>query len=143
MALALFGLWMLLEGRWTVETVLTGIVLSALIWLFCWKFLDYSPRREWAFIRRIPRALVYLTWLIGQVFIAGFRTMSRIWSGREVHPHLISFRLGRLPLRASFLLTHGPRLPSSGNHGPRGRFRSVQAAPHGCLRPPPARCPAR
>ena len=40
MVLALFGLWMLLEGRWTVEIVVTGIVLSALIWLFCWKFLD-------------------------------------------------------------------------------------------------------
>ncbi|MBQ6060654.1 MAG: Na+/H+ antiporter subunit E [Clostridia bacterium] len=113
MALALFGLWMLLEGRWTVETVLTGIVLSALIWLFCWKFLDYSLRREWAFIRRIPRALVYLAWLIGQVFIAGFRTMSRIWSGREVHPHLISFRTalrtdpGKVLLSQSITLTPG------------------------------------
>ena len=75
MALALFGLWMLLEGRWTVETVLTGIVLSTLVYLFCWKFLDYSPRREWEFIRRLPRAVGYLAWLIGQIFIAGFRTM--------------------------------------------------------------------
>ena len=94
MALALFGLWMLLEGRWTVEIVLTGIVLSTLIYLFCWKFLDYSPRREWAVIRRIPRAVGYLFWLIGQIFISGFMTMSRIWSGREVTPHLVSFRTG-------------------------------------------------
>ena len=113
MALALFGLWMLLEGRWTVEIVVTGIVLSALIWLFCWKFLDYSPRREWEFIRRLPRAVGYLFWLIGQIFIAGFKTMTRIWSGREVRPHLISFRTalrtdtGRVLLSQSITLTPG------------------------------------
>ena len=113
MALALFGLWMLLEGHWTVEIVLTGIVLSTLIYLFCWKFLDYSPRREWAVIRRIPRAVAYLFWLIGQIFVAGFMTMSRIWSGREVTPHLVSFRTGlrtdpgKVLLSQSITLTPG------------------------------------
>ena len=113
MAFALFGLWMLLEGRWTVEIVLTGIVLSTLIYLFCWKFLDYSPRREWAVIRRIPRAVGYLFWLIGQIFISGFMTISRIWSGREVTPHLVSFRTGlrtdpgKVLLSQSITLTPG------------------------------------
>ena len=113
MALALFALWMLLEGRWTVEIVLTGIVLSTLIYLFCWKFLDYSPRREWAVIRRIPRAVGYLFWLIGQIFISGFMTISRIWSGREVTPHLVSFRTGlrtdpgKVLLSQSITLTPG------------------------------------
>lgn len=113
MALALFGLWMLLEGRWTVETVLTGIVLSALVYLFCWKFLDYSPRREWAVIRRLPRAVGYLFWLIGQIFVSGFMTISRIWSGREVRPHLVSFHSalrtdpGRVLLSQSITLTPG------------------------------------
>lgn len=113
MALALFGLWMLLEGRWTVETVLTGIVLSTLVYLFCWKFLDYSPRREWAVIRRFPRAVGYLFWLIGQIFVSGFMTISRIWSGREVRPHLVSFRSalrtdpGRVLLSQSITLTPG------------------------------------
>ena len=105
MALALFALWMLLEGRWTLEIVLTGIVLSALIYLFCWKFLDYSPRREWAVIRRIPRAVAYLFWLIGQIFVAGFITMSRIWSGREVKPHLVSFRTALRSDAAKVLLS--------------------------------------
>ena len=113
MALALFALWMLLEGRWTVETMLTGIVLSTLVYLFCWKFLDYSPRREWAVIRRIPRAVGYLFWLIGQIFVSGFMTISRIWSGREVRPHLVSFRSalrtdpGRVLLSQSITLTPG------------------------------------
>ena len=113
MALALFALWMLLEGRWTVETVLTGIVLSTLVYLFCWKFLDYSPRREWAVIRRFPRAVGYLFWLIGQIFVSGFMTISRIWSGREVRPHLVSFRSalrtdpGRVLLSQSITLTPG------------------------------------
>jgi multicomponent Na+:H+ antiporter subunit E len=113
MVLVLFGLWMLLEGRWTVETVLTGIVLSTLVYLFCWKFLDYSPRREWAVIRRIPRAVGYLFWLIGQIFVSGFMTISRIWSGREVRPHLVSFRSalrtdpGRVLLSQSITLTPG------------------------------------
>ena len=105
MAFALFALWMLLEGRWTLEIVLTGIVLSALIYLFCWKFLDYSPRREWAVIRRIPRAVAYLFWLIGQIFVAGFMTMSRIWSGREVKPHLVSFRTALRSDAAKVLLS--------------------------------------
>ena len=105
MALALFALWMLLEGRWTLEIVLIGIVLSALIYLFCWKFLDYSPRREWAVIRRIPRAVGYLFWLIGQIFVSGFMTISRIWSGREVRPHLVSFRTALRSDAAKVLLS--------------------------------------
>ena len=105
MALALFALWMLLEGRWTLEIVLIGIVLSALIYLFCWKFLDYSPRREWAVIRRIPRAVGYLFWLIGQICVSGFMTISRIWSGREVRPHLVSFRTALRSDAAKVLLS--------------------------------------
>ena len=113
MMLVLFALWMLLEGQWTWEIVITGIVLSGLIYLFCWKFLDYSPRREWMLVRRLPRALAYLAWLVGQIFLSGFATMRCVWSRREISPRLISFRTrlktetGKVLLAQSITLTPG------------------------------------
>ena len=113
MALVLFCRWLLLEGQWTTEIALTGIAVSALVWVFCWKFLDYSPRREWEVIRRIPRLAVYFCWLTGQIFVSGFATIRRIWSRREVSPHMAGFssslktETGRVLLAQSITLTPG------------------------------------
>ena len=113
MALVLFAIWLLLEGQWTAEIALTGIAVSALVWVFCWKFLDYSPRREWEVVRRLPRLAVYFCWLTGRIFAAGFATIRRIWSRREVSPHLAGFssslktETGRVLLAQSITLTPG------------------------------------
>lgn len=39
----LFLLWVIFNGKVTLEIVLFGIVIAGAVYAFCCKFLDYSP----------------------------------------------------------------------------------------------------
>ena len=39
----LFGFWVLLNGSWTLEIALIGLVVSAALYAFIVKFMGYSP----------------------------------------------------------------------------------------------------
>lgn len=80
MFLLLFGFWLILNGNITAEIVIVGLVLSLLIYLFCWKFLSYSPVKELRLLLKVPLAFSYLIWLVGQIFASAFATMRLIWS---------------------------------------------------------------
>ncbi len=110
----LFGFWLLLNGRVTWEIALTGLALSGLLYAFIWKFMGYSPRREWQAVKRLPRFLAYVAWLVGQIFASAFAVIRLIWSpGLEAEPRLTSFRsrlktgVGRTVLANSITLTPG------------------------------------
>ncbi len=42
----LFGFWVLLNGSWTLEIALIGLVVSAALYAFIVKFMGYSPKRN-------------------------------------------------------------------------------------------------
>lgn len=95
MFFVLFAFWLLLNGRWTTEVAVVGAVLSLLMYLFLWKFMDYSPRREAKLLLRIPKAVCYLFFLIGEIVKSAFQTIRLIWSPRlETEPKLVSFETG-------------------------------------------------
>ena len=41
----LFGFWVLLNGSWTLEIALIGLVVSAALYAFIVKFMGYSPKK--------------------------------------------------------------------------------------------------
>ena len=49
----LFLLWLILNGRVTVEICLLGLVISVGLCIFCAKALGYDPRREKGLIKRL------------------------------------------------------------------------------------------
>lgn len=114
MLLFLFAFWVVLNGAWTTEIAITGGVISLLLYLFIWKFMGYSPKRDWAFARRLPRGLMYAAFLIGEIFKSSWATIRFIWSPREeVAPEVASFRtklktgMGKVILANSITLTPG------------------------------------
>mgnify|MGYP001700756323 CR=1 FL=1 len=44
----LFGFWVLLNGSWTLEIALIGLVVSAALYAFIVKFMGYSPKKDCA-----------------------------------------------------------------------------------------------
>ena len=42
--LVLFALWLLLNGRVTLELILIGAAVSGAVWLFCYRTLGYRPQ---------------------------------------------------------------------------------------------------
>ena len=109
-----FLLWVVFNERLTLEIAGFGIVISALLYLFVVKFMDYSPRREWAAIKKIPGALRYGFMLLKEILKANVGVMRFILSPRyEVEPQLVYFRtelkkdVPRVTLANSITLTPG------------------------------------
>ncbi len=114
MLLILFALWLVFNGKVTLEIVLFGIALSVAVYLFCWKFLEYSPKRELLALRLLPQGIGYFFVLIWEVIKANCGTISLIVSPKyEVEPVLVTFRtalktdLARTVLANSITLTPG------------------------------------
>ena len=110
----LFGFWVLLNGRWTAEIAVVGVVVCAALYAFMVAFMGYSPRKEWAVVKRLGRILAYAGYLVGEVVKSAFAVLRLIWSPKlEPEPKLISFRTklrtdaGKVVLADSITLTPG------------------------------------
>ena len=79
----LFGFWVLLNGSWTLEIALIGLVVSAALYAFIVKFMGYSPKKEWAIVRRLPRIIGYFLCLVKEVFLSAWATIKLVWSPRR------------------------------------------------------------
>lgn len=114
MFFVLFGFWVLLNGKWTAEIAIVGLIVCAALYAFIVAFMGYSPRKEWKLVRRLPRIVGYLFYLVKEVFIAAYQTMKLIWSPREeVAPRVTSFHTrlhsdaGKVVLANSITMTPG------------------------------------
>lgn len=112
--LILFAFWLLLNGAWTLEIALTGLVLCAALYAFMWRYLGYSPAAEWRLLLRVPGALSYLVYLVREIIGSACATIRLIWSPMlEVQPRLISYHtklktdVGKTILANSITLTPG------------------------------------
>ena len=113
MFLLFFALWVVFNGRLTWEIAAFGAVIAAAVSLFCWRFLDYSPRRTLMLARRIPALVKYLGVLVGEIVKSNLALVRIVYSRRTVKPRLVSFTtplkqpLDRTLLSDSITLTPG------------------------------------
>ncbi len=110
----LFALWIVFNGLWTAEIAITGVVLCGIIYVFIWKFMDYSPKKEWQTFLRLPKLLMYAVYMLKEICLAVWQTLHFIWTPKEeVEPQLVSFHtplkteMGRVALANSITLTPG------------------------------------
>lgn len=84
--------WILLNGKCNVEILLFGIVISLAVYLFCWKFLGYSPKKDLAFARVFGYALLYLILLAAEIVKANAGVLREIYTEKtEVDPCVVHF----------------------------------------------------
>jgi len=114
MLVALFVLWLVFNGKVTLELVIFGIVLSVAVYAFCYKFLEYSPKKELLALRLLPQGIGYFFVLIKEIVIANLGTIRLIGSQKyDVEPVLVTFKtelktdLARTILANSITLTPG------------------------------------
>lgn len=114
MLVALFVLWLVFNGKVTLELVIFGIVLSVAVYAFCYKFLEYSPKKELLALRLLPQGIGYFFVLIKEIVIANLGTIRLIVSPKyDVEPVLVTFKtelktdLARTILANSITLTPG------------------------------------
>ena len=93
MYVALFALWIIFNGRLTPEVAVIGLIVSAAIFFFMCRFMDYSIRKEIALYRLIPWGLKYFLILLTEIVKANFATASFVLNPKiEVEPKIITFK---------------------------------------------------
>lgn len=114
MLLLFFICWIIFAGDFTLEIVLFGIGVSAVIFLFQCKFLNYSMEKEKRLYQNIGWGIVYAFILILEILKANIGVMQLILSPQyEVEPKLVRFRtdlktdMARVILANSITLTPG------------------------------------
>jgi multicomponent Na+:H+ antiporter subunit E len=92
MLTALFLLWIAFNGRITVEVALIGLLITAALYVFCVKFLDYRLKNELRILRMIPSGLAYAALLLLEIGKASFAVMRIVLNPKyEIKPQLITF----------------------------------------------------
>lgn len=84
MLLLFFAAWIIFNGRLTVEIVLFGVAVAALVFAFMCRFMDYSVEKERAFYRKLPLFCKYVVLLIKEIIKANLAVCKMILSRKEV-----------------------------------------------------------
>lgn len=102
-----FLLWIIFNGRVTTEIVIFGLVISAAIYWFICKFMEFTPKRELEYLKKSGYVLQYLYHLVREIIIANFTTMKLICAaGRVVEPAVIEFETHFKSNTSRFLLAN-------------------------------------
>ncbi len=114
MFLLFFALWVIFNGTITLEICLFGVAISAAMFAFICKFMDYSIAKEKQVLKRSFPFIRYCLVLVKEIVKANFAVMHMILSEREeIEPALVSFRsdmktaTGRAFLANAITLTPG------------------------------------
>lgn len=114
MYLLFFLLWVIFNGRITLEIVLFGLVIAAVMYAFICKFMDFSVKKDIHIFRQFFRILRYIFVLICEIVKANVATIKMITSSKyEIEPVIVRFktdlktRTAKVVLANSITLTPG------------------------------------
>jgi multicomponent Na+:H+ antiporter subunit E len=92
MPLLLFILWIILNGRITLEIILFGIAVSALVSFFSMRVLGWRPSTDAAIITNAAVLALYFLNLIWEIIKASASVMDLLISrGRQPDPVIVEF----------------------------------------------------
>ncbi len=103
MYLLLLLLWILLNGKFTLEILLFGVVITAAVYWFMCRFLDYSPSADWLLIRNVIPAIHYVVTLFLEIVKSSLAVLKFVTSHSiTIEPQIVIFQV---PLQSEFLKT--------------------------------------
>ena len=93
-------IWVILNGRVTLEIMLFGLVIATLMFLFICKFMDYSIKKELWLCRKFFLLFGYIIVLLVEILKSNFTVVKMIFYVKyQVEPVLVSFHS---PLKTNF-----------------------------------------
>lgn len=114
MYIIFFLMWVIFNGRITLEIIIFGLIIAGLMYAFICKFMDYSVKKDLIFLRKSLAALQYLGVLLKEILKANLATMRFIlFSPSKIEPVLVHFKAdlktktARVILANSITLTPG------------------------------------
>lgn len=114
MLLVFLIFWIIFNGQLTWEIFWFGLVISAVLYLFMCKYLDYSFKKDVIAVKRIGYVLRYILILFIEIVKANITSMTYMLSEKkELEPALVHFKspvsteFGKFVLANSITLTPG------------------------------------
>lgn len=114
MLLLFFLVWVVFNGKLTLEIALFGIAVAGAVFAFVCRFMDYSLRKELCFYKKVPAFAVYLYYLVKEIIAANIVVSRMILTRKEqmepviVHVHTdLKSETARVILANSITLTPG------------------------------------
>lgn len=89
MFLLLLGMWIVFNGKFTVEILIFGIAIAAVISGFAVKFLDYSFKQEFRLLKRLPYLIAYCFVLVWEIIKANFVTTRIVIKGMKKNKPIV------------------------------------------------------
>lgn len=103
MFILFFAIWLILNGKISLEICIFGLVVSVLMFLFICKFMDYSIKKEIRLIKCAPSLVYYLLVLIWEILKANGQVIGMIFNSKyELEPAVVTFDS---PIKSRFLNT--------------------------------------
>ena len=106
--------WIIFNGNITLEILIFGVVISAMVLLFMCKFMDYSLQKEMNVYKKSIYFLAFCFLLLREIVKANLAIIPRILTvEEEMEPVIVKFRTGlkseftRMLLANSITLTPG------------------------------------
>lgn len=114
MYIIFFLIWIIFNGRLTLEIAAFGAVIAGVMYAFICKFMNYSPRTDILMVKKLIYILQYVFILIKEIIKANYAVIKMIMSSRYViEPAVVRFKadlksnLARVALANSITLTPG------------------------------------
>ena len=105
MFIVYFALWVILNGKWTTEIGVFGLVFAAVLYGFSCRFMGYSFKKDLHYLRRLPATLRYGATLLAEIFKANITVIRMILDRNfEPKPQLVHFESGLVELRRRVVL---------------------------------------
>ncbi len=109
-----FLAWIIFNGNITLEIVIFGVVIAAVMFAFMCKFMDYSLKKELNVYKKSIWFLAYVVLLLREIIKANLAIIPKILTvEEEMEPCLVTFRtslktdFARMLLANSITLTPG------------------------------------
>ena len=93
MYLVFLIIWIIFNEKLNLEILLFGLVISAAVFAFICKFMDYSIQKELHFYQKVPGMLRYVFALVKEILLANLNVCKMILSEEEeIDPALVQFQ---------------------------------------------------
>lgn len=93
MYLLFLAAWIIFNGNITLEILIFGVIIAALVLAFMCRFMDYSLKKELNVYKKSIWFLVYVVLLLREIIKANLAIIPRIFTvEEEMDPVIIKFR---------------------------------------------------
>lgn len=93
MYLLFLAAWIIFNGNITLEILIFGVIIAALVLAFMCRFMDYNLKKELNVYKKSIWFLVYVVLLLREIIKANLAIIPRIFTvEEEMDPVIIKFR---------------------------------------------------